>query len=89
MTRFRPTATFAALAFALAATGAPNLAAAQTDDADACQGIPCEHMPAPDMCRAWLPDTDPGDQPPPDECDTVIENAPIEADIIFGTPPEE
>jgi hypothetical protein len=53
------------------------------------EGIPPDHMPPPGLCRAWLPDTQPGRQPPPADCARVMDGLPAGATVLYGGPKGE
>lgn len=46
--------------------------------------IPKAYRPPPGMCRVWLDDVPPGQQPAPTECKTALRNKPAKARVIFG-----
>lgn len=60
-------------------------AAAQKRDDDRRDAeIPKAHRPPPGMCRVWLDDVPPGQQPASTDCKTALRNKPAKARVIFG-----
>jgi hypothetical protein len=49
-----------------------------------CQGIPCDHLPPPGQCRAWVPTLPLEQQPPPGDCGYLERIVPPHARIIYG-----
>lgn len=45
-------------------------------------GIPPGHLPAPGLCRVWMPDTPPGHQTKPRSCSNIERSAPAGSWII-------
>ncbi len=46
--------------------------------------IPRQYMPPPGMCRIWLDDVPPNQQPAPTDCPTAIRKRPSNGRVIFG-----
>jgi hypothetical protein len=46
--------------------------------------IPRQYMPPPGMCRIWLKDVPPSQQPAPTDCPTAIRKRPANGRVIFG-----
>lgn len=46
--------------------------------------IPREYMPPAGMCRIWLDDVPPKQQPAPTDCPTAIRKRPPNGHVIFG-----
>jgi hypothetical protein len=46
--------------------------------------VPASHMPPPGMCRIWIDNVPPGQQPAPTDCATAVRNRPANAKVIFG-----
>ena len=46
--------------------------------------IPDEYKPPPGMCRIWIKDVPPAQQPAPTDCPTAIRRKPQNARVIFG-----
>ena len=53
-------------------------------DKDRDPDIPRAYRPPPGMCRVWLDDVPPGQQPAPTDCKTALRNKPAKARVIFG-----
>jgi hypothetical protein len=43
-----------------------------------------EHMPPPGMCRVWIDNVPPAQQPAPTDCATAIRNKPQNGRVIFS-----
>ena len=66
-------------------TGAPAQPAPakhRSPSSAATLGIPPGHLPAPGMCRVWLPGTPPGHQPRPRSCERIERTAPAGSWIV-------
>jgi hypothetical protein len=46
--------------------------------------IPAQYRPPRGMCRIWLKDVPPAQQPAPTECAAAVKNVPPNARVIFG-----
>lgn len=46
--------------------------------------IPRQYMPPPGMCRIWLDNVPPNQQPAPTDCPTAIRKRPANGRVIFG-----
>lgn len=46
--------------------------------------IPRQYMPPPGMCRIWLKDVPPAQQPAPTDCATAIRKRPSNGRVVFG-----
>ncbi|MGQ0765063.1 MAG: hypothetical protein ACT4OZ_05280 [Gemmatimonadota bacterium] len=46
--------------------------------------VPAQFMPPPGMCRIWLDNVPPAQQPAPTDCATAIRRKPQNARVIFG-----
>jgi hypothetical protein len=46
-------------------------------------GIPPGHLPAPGMCRVWMPGKPPGHQARPRDCDGIERSAPAGSWIVY------
>lgn len=46
--------------------------------------IPAGHFPPPGQCRIWRPDTPPGRQDPPGDCDELERRVPAGAYLVVG-----
>ena len=54
------------------------------DRKERAEDIPKSHRPPPGMCRVWLDDVPPGQQPASTDCKTALRNKPAKARVIFG-----
>lgn len=61
-------------------------AGAQQRESDSGQNsdIPKSHRPPPGMCRVWLDDVPPGQQPASTDCKSALRSKPAKARVIFG-----
>ena len=75
--------TFLALMGSLA-LASPADAQRRDDDKKGDSEIPKSHRPPPGMCRVWLDDVPPGQQPASTDCKTALRNKPARARVIFG-----
>ena len=48
------------------------------------EGVPASHMPPAGMCRVWIDNVPPAQQPAPTDCPTAIRNRPPNARVIFA-----
>ncbi|WP_205509926.1 hypothetical protein [Longitalea arenae] len=48
-------------------------------------GIPYGHLPPPGACKIWIPGLPPGQQGPPQSCESAMFNAPLGAWVISRT----
>jgi hypothetical protein len=46
--------------------------------------VPKGYMPPAGMCRIWLEDVPPAQQPAPTDCATAIKNRPTKGRVVFG-----
>lgn len=46
--------------------------------------IPRDHRPPAGMCRIWLQNVPPSQQPAPTDCATAVRNRPANGRVIFG-----
>ena len=46
--------------------------------------VPKGYMPPAGMCRIWLDDVPPAQQPAPTDCATAIKNRPSKGRVVFG-----
>src|ERR1700754_411627 len=51
--------------------------------------VPAEYKPPKGMCRIWLKDVAPKQQPAPTDCAAAVKNVPQNGRVIFGDPVEE
>lgn len=47
-------------------------------------GVPASHMPPAGMCRVWIQNVPPAQQPAPTDCASAIRNRPPNARVIFA-----
>ncbi len=74
----------AALLVALAVFASPSLASAQGKSRSQDKDIPANMRPPAGMCRVWLDDVPPAQQPAPTDCPTAVRNRPAKGRVIFG-----
>ena len=76
----------AVLFVALAAFASPSLAGAQGrgNKSQGKDDIPANMRPPAGMCRVWLDDVPPAQQPAPTDCPTAVRNRPAKGRVIFG-----
>ena len=46
--------------------------------------VPASHMPPAGMCRVWIDNVPPAQQPAPTDCPTAIRNRPPNARVVFS-----
>ena len=46
--------------------------------------IPSAYKPPKGMCRIWLKDVPPGQQPAPTDCAAAVKNVPANGRVVFG-----
>jgi hypothetical protein len=61
-----------------ASAGAQQSGAGKSDE------VPAEYKPPKGMCRIWLKDVPPKQQPAPTDCPTAVKNLPQNGRVIFG-----
>lgn len=49
--------------------------------------VPRTHLPPPGMCRIWLDNVPPAQQPAPTDCASAVRNQPRNARVIFNDEP--
>src|SRR3954454_2806893 len=62
--------------------------AQQTPPAQTQEEIPAAYMPPKGMCRIWLKDVPPAQQPAPTDCAAAVKNCPKNGRVIFGATEE-
>jgi hypothetical protein len=75
---------FLIVAFAVMCVSIPSVARAQKERDDA---IPKTAWPAAGLCRVWLKDVAPAQQPAPTDCGAALRNPPSSATVLFGDMP--
>lgn len=51
------------------------------------QEVPRTHLPPPGMCRIWLDNVPPAQQPAPTDCASAVRNQPRNGRVIFNDEP--
>lgn len=51
--------------------------------------IPTAYRPPAGMCRIWLDDVPPAQQPAPTDCPAAVRNRPSNGRVIFGDDPKD
>jgi len=62
--------------------GAAASASAQSSPAR--DSVPAEYKPPKGMCRIWLKDVPPKQQPAPTDCAAAVKNVPQNGRVVFG-----
>lgn len=81
------TRSYYVLAFAAFAVGGSSLSAQARDGRDGKAQVPRSHWPPPGMCRIWLDNVPPAQQPAPTDCASAVRNQPRNARVIFSDAP--
>ena len=68
--------------------GAAAQAAAQQSTATK-EEIPAQYKPPKGMCRIWLNDVPPPQQPAPTDCATAVKKVPTNGRVVFGDAEEK
>ena len=77
-----------ALVFTAMAAFAPRLEAqVRPHPQDPKPAVPQTHLPPPGMCRIWLNNVPPAQQPAPTDCASAVRNQPRNARVIFNDKP--
>jgi len=71
----------------IAAGGASLQAQARPQPQDANVAVPRTHLPPPVMCRIWLDNVPPAQQPAPTDCASAARNLPRNARLIYNEEP--
>ena len=83
------TRSLCALVFtAVAAVFAPLPAQARPKPQDPKPAVPRTHLPPPGMCRIWLDNVPPAQQPAPTDCASAVRNQPRNGRVIFNDEPK-
>ena len=69
---------------AVAASTAPLQAQVRPQPQDPRPVVPRTHLPPPGMCRIWLDNVPPAQQPAPTDCASAVRNQPRNARVIFN-----
>lgn len=77
------------LAVILSLGAAATAGAQQQGAAQQGQEIPAAYRPPKGMCRIWLKDVPPAQQPAPTDCATAVKNTPQNGRVIFGDTEEK
>ena len=76
------------LVFAAAVAGSASLQAqARPQPQDPKPAVPRTHMPPPGMCRIWLDNVPPAQQPAPTDCASAARNLPRNGRLIYNEEP--
>jgi hypothetical protein len=82
------TRSLCALVFAVvAASASPLQAQVRPQPQDPKPVVPRTHLPPPGMCRIWLDNVPPTQQPAPTDCASAVRNQPRNARVIFSDEP--
>lgn len=79
------------LVFAALAAGSGQLGAQgrTPDGRDGKTQVPRTHLPPPGMCRIWLDNVPPAQQPAPTDCASAVRNQPRNGRVIFSDEPRK
>ena len=72
---------------AMAAGGASLEAQARPQPRDGKSAVPRTHLPPPGMCRIWLDNVPPAQQPAPTDCASAARNLPRNGRLIYSDEP--
>jgi hypothetical protein len=76
------------LVFAAAVAGSGSLQAqARPQQQDPKPAVPRTHLPPPGMCRIWLDNVPPAQQPAPTDCASAARNLPRNGRLIYNEEP--
>ena len=53
------------------------------------QVVPPGFLPPAGMCRIWINDVPPGQQPAPTDCASAVRNRPVNGKVLFGDQPQK
>lgn len=62
----------------------PVRSLAPSKKSNSVDGVPASHMPPAGMCRVWIDNVPPAQQPAPTDCPTAIRTRPANARVIFS-----
>lgn len=72
---------------ALAARSGSLQAQARPQPQEPKPAVPRTHLPPPGMCRIWLDNVPPAQQPAPTDCASAVRNQPRNGRVIFSDEP--
>ena len=72
---------------AMAAGSASLQAQARPQPQEPKPAVPRTHLPPPGMCRIWLDNVPPSQQPAPTDCASAVRNQPRNGRVIFNDEP--
>lgn len=72
---------------AIAASGSGLQAQARPQPQNPKPAVPSTHLPPPGMCRIWLDNVPPAQQPAPTDCASAVRNQPRNGRVIFNDEP--
>jgi hypothetical protein len=72
---------------AMAAGGASLEAQARPQPQDGRTAVPRTHLPPPGMCRIWLDNVPPAQQPAPTDCASAARNLPRNGRLVYSDEP--
>jgi hypothetical protein len=76
------------LVFAAMAAGSASLEAqARPQPQDGRTAVPRTHLPPPGMCRIWLDNVPPAQQPAPTDCASAARNLPRNGRLVYSDEP--
>ena len=76
------------LVFAAMAAGSASLQAqARPQPQDGRTAVPRTHLPPPGMCRIWLDNVPPAQQPAPTDCASAARNLPRNGRLVYSDEP--
>lgn len=78
---------YALVLVALAAGSGTLGAQARGQDRNERPQVPRSHLPPPGMCRIWLDNVPPAQQPAPTDCASALRNQPRNGRVIFNDEP--
>src|SRR5262245_30848860 len=79
---------YALVVSAVVAVASPLAAQARPQPQDPKPAVPRTHLPPPGMCRIWLDNVPPAQQPAPTDCASAVRNQPRNGKVIFSEDPK-
>lgn len=61
-----------------------SLTTPSSRESDQKHAVPREYMPPPGMCRIWIDNVPPKQQPAPTDCATAVRNKPRNGRVVFS-----